>query len=143
MSAVIEAKVARAAKRLTGTPTIGADVDSIWSLREKRRTLDAESKKIDDEIASIEDRLMESMHAQGVEKATGSKASVSISTAIVANVTDWDAFLAHIYKKKWGHLLQRRVSDPAWREVTKDGAAPIPGTQAFNKKRLNLRSLST
>lgn len=143
MNAVVEAKaVVKAVKRLTGVPTIGADIDAMWALREKRRKLDTESKKIDEEITEIEDRLMAEMDTQGVTKSTGAKAGVSISTAIVANVVDWEAFLAHIYKKKWGHLLQRRVSDPAWREVTADGDKPLPGTEKFSKRRLNLRALT-
>ena len=75
-----------------------------------------------------------------VERLTGKAASVSISTSTVANVEDWDAFLAWIYKTKNGHLLQRRVSDPAWREMVEIKGV-VPGTQPFTKKRLNLRAL--
>lgn len=60
-------------------------------------------------------------------------------TSTVAQVTDWDAFYAYIYKNKFGHLLQRRVSDPAWRELMEQGKK-VPGTTPFTKKRLNFRA---
>ena len=122
-------------------PTPGALIDQMWELREKKRKLEASIKDLDGQMADVESQLMESMEANGVDKMTGKAASVSISTSVVANVEDWDAFLAWIYKTKNGHLLQRRVSDPAWREMVEIKGV-VPGTQPFTKKRLNLRALS-
>ncbi len=125
----------------TVAPTPGQDIDALFELREKKRKLEASIKDLDGQAALIEERLMESMDQSGIEKMTGSKASVSISSTTVANVEDWDAFLAWIYKTKNGHLLQRRVSDAAWREMVEIKKV-VPGTQPFTKKRLNLRATS-
>ena len=57
----------------------------------------------------------------------------------VAGVTDWDKLYAFIKKKNYFHLLQRRVSDPAWRELIEQGKK-VPGTTGFTKKRLNYRA---
>lgn len=122
-------------------PTPGADIDALFKLREKKRKLEASIKDLEGQASLIEERLMESMDKDGIDKMTGRKASVSISTTTVANVEDWDAFLAFVYKNKAGHLLQRRVSDPAWREMVEIKKA-VPGTQPFTKKRLNLRAVS-
>lgn len=121
--------------------TPGAMIDSMWELREKKRKLEASIKDLDGQLADIESKLMEDMEANGIDKMTGKAAGVSISTSTVANVEDWDAFLAWVYKTKNGHLLQRRVSDPAWREMV-ELKGVVPGTQPFVKKRLNLRALS-
>lgn len=121
--------------------TPGAMIDKMWELREKKRALEASIKDLDGQIADVESQLMEDMEANGVDKMTGKAASVSISSTVVANVEDWDKFLAWIYKTKNGHLLQRRVSDPAWREMTEIKGV-VPGTQPFTKKRLNLRALA-
>ena len=121
-------------------PTPGAMIDSMWELREKKRKLEASIKDLEGQMADVESQLMERMESDGVDKMTGKAASVSISTSTVANVEDWDAFLAWIYKTKNGHLLQRRVSDPAWREMVEIKGV-VPGTQPFVKKRLNLRVL--
>ncbi len=134
------ATVTPKAKKPTKT-TPGATIDKMWALREKKRELEASIKDLDGQLSDLESQLMEDMETNGLEKMTGKAASVSISTSTVANVEDWDKLLAWIYKTKNGHLLQRRVSDPAWREMVEIKGV-VPGTQPFTKKRLNLRALS-
>lgn len=126
--------------KTAGKTTPGAMIDQMWALREKKRVLEASIKDLDGQMADLESKLMENMEANGVDKMTGKAAGVSISTNVVANVEDWDTFLAWVYKTKNGHLLQRRVSDPAWREMVEIKGV-VPGTQPFTKKRLNLRAL--
>jgi hypothetical protein len=40
------------------------------------------------------------------------------------------------------HLLQKRVSEPAYRELLEKGKK-VPGVQPFTARKLNLRSLTT
>lgn len=120
-------------------PPLGALIDQMWALRDKKRELEASVKDLEGQISDIESSLMEQMAEQGVDKMSGALATVSISTNTVAQVEDWDSFLAYIYKKKYGHLLQRRVSDPAYRELLEQGVA-VPGVSPFSKQRLNLRA---
>ena len=96
-------------------------------------------KDIDGQIAALDSEVMEAMYQSGLEKTATKLGTVSISTSTVAQVEDWDKFLAYIYKNKYGHLLQRRVSDPAWRELQEQGKK-VPGTTGFIKKRLNYRA---
>lgn len=118
--------------------TIGQKIDAVFDLREKKRALDAQVKELEGQIKGFESELMEDMAAQGVDKMSGTKATVSITSSTVANVEDWDSFLAFVYKMKYGHLLQRRVSDPAYRELLEQGKK-IPGVSPFSQDRLNLR----
>jgi len=118
--------------------TIGQKIDSVFDLREKKRALDAQVKELEGQIKTFESELMEDMAAQGVDKMSGTKATVSITTSTVANVEDWNDFLAYVYKMKYGHLLQRRVSDPAYRELLGQGKK-IPGVSPFTQERLNIR----
>lgn len=147
MSAVIEkpnrAKVlAKVTDRLTGS--LGGSIDEFWRLRESKRTAEAAVKVIDDQIAAQETLLFERLEKDGLRKADGKNASVSITEAVVANVTDWDSFYAYVGKHKHFHLLQKRVSDPAWRELMeKSKGKGVPGTEPFTKKKLNLRSLAS
>ena len=96
-------------------------------------------KDVEGQIADLDSEIMEAMHQSGLEKTATKMGTVSVSTSTVAQVEDWDAFLAYIYKNKYGHLLQRRVSDPAWRELVEQGKK-VPGTAGFTKKRLNYRT---
>jgi hypothetical protein len=121
------------------TPPLGALIDQMWALRDKKRALEASIKDLEGQIGDIESSLMEQMNEQGVDKMSGALATVSITTNTVAQVEDWDAFWAFIHKKKYGHLLQRRVSDPAYRELLGQGVT-VPGVSPFSKARLNLRA---
>lgn len=132
--------VAKAKARTTSAPTMGTLIDSIWASREEKRRLEVQVKEAETTIAELQTQLMERMEAEGTDKAQGSKASVSISKNVVADVQDWDAFWAYVIKKKYTHLLQRRVSDPAYRELLEAGQN-VPGVEPFTKRALNVRSL--
>lgn len=124
----------------TKAPTTGATIDQLWTVREEKRRLEGEIKEVEERLKEIELELMERMEHDGLEKATGSKASASITFSTVADVQDWDKFWPYIAKNKYWHLVQRRVSDPAYRELLEAGKK-VPGVQPFTKRRLNLRSL--
>jgi hypothetical protein len=136
MSAILEKPAAATRKAVT----VGSLIDKMWLARESKKELESKAKLIEEEINSLESQLFEKLDAQGLEKATGSKASASISTSVVADVQDWDAFNAFVKKTGYFHLYQRRVSDPAFRELI-DAGKKVPGVQGFARKRLNLRSL--
>ncbi len=121
--------------------TTGTIIDKIWELREQKRALEAQVTTIETEVADLTGTLSTQLEKEGLAKATGRKASASFSSNTVANVEDWNEFLAYIYKHKFGHLLQRRVSDVAYRELLDQGKK-VPGVQPFIKKRLNLSTLS-
>jgi hypothetical protein len=128
--------------KTTKTPTTllkGTTVDKLVGLRNKKRDLEASVKSLEGQIEELQSQLLEEMEAAGVDKFSGKLGTVSISTNVVANVEDWDALYPYIAKNKLWHLLQRRVSDPAYRELL-DAGKKIPGVQPFSKKRLNLRA---
>ena len=125
--------------------TLGALVDEVFKLRAKKAQLEAAAKEVAGQIGDLESEILDRMKAEGLDKTTGKGGTVSVGSSVVADVTDWDAFLSFIYKNKFGHLLQRRVSDPAWRELHEQLAAKkktIPGTVPFTKTKLNFRSAS-
>ena len=89
------------------------------------------------------------LKAEGMDKASSKKATASISYVTTADVTDWDKFWAFIHKNKFDHLLQRRVSDPAYRELLELAQSDkklakqldAAGVQPFVKTNLNLRAI--
>ncbi len=124
------------AKRL---PSLGMQIDTLFQLRERLREIQAQEKDQLELISAAEVVLMETMNREGVDKSTGKKATVSISDIITANVVDWTLFEEFIIKKKYLHLLQRRVSDPAIRELFEKGS--VPGVEPYTKRKLNLRKI--
>lgn len=139
-AATIPQKVAAA---LTAPPkklvSIGPTIDKLCELRDAKRALDAKVAEIETEYKTLEEQLMEKLDAEGTTAGKGTKASASITSGVVGNVTDWAAFEAFVIKKKFTHLFQRRLSDPAIRELFEKGMK-VPGVEPFTKRRLNLRS---
>lgn len=131
-----------ATKAVTSRPaTVGAIIDQMWAAREEKRRLEEQVKEVEVKIKEIETELAERMKAEGLEKATGSKATASFGKPVVcASVTDWDALWPFIAKHKYFHMVQRRVNDAAYRELLEMGKK-VPGVEAFTKQRLNLSSL--
>lgn len=134
--------VAIAKVKVSARPaTTGAIIDQLWGAREEKRRLEEQVKEVEGAIKGIEETLMERLAAEGLEKATGSKASVSITSTVTADVQDWDAFYPYIAKHKYWHLLQRRPSDPGVRELW-DAGKKVPGVVPFTKRRVNIRTLT-
>lgn len=130
-----------AKKTTTSKPaSTGALIDQLWAAREEKRKIEATLKETEEAIKDIEEQVMERLGSEGLEKATGSKATVSVTTSVVADVQDWDKLWPYIAKNKFWHLVQRRVSDPSYRELL-DMGKKVPGVQPFTKRKLNLRSL--
>ncbi len=122
-------------------PTVGAIIDHMWAAREEKRRLEAEVKQVESRIKDIEAKLADRMRAEGLKKATGTKATASFGEPTVsANVTDWDLLWPYIAKNKYFHMVQRRINDTAYRELL-DLGKKVPGVEAFTKQRLNLSSL--
>lgn len=135
-----QTKANAVARALVGT-TIGDRIDQLAELRARKQDLEAQINTITAEYEAISAELMEAMEGQKTQKATGATATASITTSFVGNVTDWEALNTFI--KKTGHfqLYQRRLSDPAVRELWQLKGGDIPGIERFTKKRLNLRAL--
>lgn len=124
--------------RLKGN--VGSAIDDLWKLREEKRQAEEKVKEIEAKIEALQEVLLEELGKQGLDKATGKNASVSVGNTVVANVQDWDALWGYITKTKNFQLVQKRVADAAYRELLEMGRT-IPGVSPFTKRRLNLRSL--
>lgn len=132
---------AKAVKDVTEalTPSkLGELIDDMFEVRERKRRLDDEAAKCEAEYKELEERLMERMEAESTDKAAGKKASASITSGVVANVTDWTKLEAFVKKTGNFQLFQRRISDPAFRELMEKKGA-VPGVQPFTKRKCNLR----
>lgn len=124
-----------------GPPPLGLQIDALYQLKQELSAHQEKEKAIQARISDAEAKLMETMEAQGVDKSTGKLATISISETVTGNVTDWDALWAYIFKTKQSHLLQRRISDPAIRELF-EKKGQVPGVEPFTKKRLNVRKVA-
>lgn len=149
LTRIIKSTQERKAKPVEPAPTpvavkmddsIGNIIDNIHALREQKRALEVEVKKVEAAYHEAEEQLLARFDAEGVTQSRGSAATCSVTVTVSGEVKDWDAFYAFMAKKKYFHLMQKRLSDPALRELWEQNKS-IPGVEPFNKRRLNVRSL--
>lgn len=114
--------------------------DEYFMLREQKRLHEESIKQLTEKMSIIEGKLIECMDAEGITKATGKKATVSISEQIRPNVQDWDQFYAYIHKNKFYHLLERRPSVSGCQELF-ETKGKVPGVVPFTARRINMRAL--
>jgi hypothetical protein len=127
---------------ILGVKPIGKIIDSMHALRERKRALDEELKKLDAEYREEETLLMERMTAEGTDKGSGKLASASITTGVIADVQDWAEVEKFVKRTGNFQLFQRRVSDAAFRELLETKGS-VPGIKSFTKRRVNLRAISS
>lgn len=132
--------------RPKATLTLGAAADLIWAKREEKRKLDKEVTALEAEIKELTETIFGLLDAQDSRKAEGRKASISVNYTEIASVKDWDAAIKFIGagkrtdKAAYLHLVQHRISDPAYRELRALGVV-IPGLEDFTKRSLSITSL--
>lgn len=131
-------KTAPSAKR---TESLGSLIDGIWAEREVKRALEAKIKLQEELIATMETTLLERMDKEGVDKSTGKKATVSISSTVKGNIVDWDTLCKYVKKTDYFHLFHRRVADEAVREIFETKGS-LPGVEPYTKRKVNIRTLS-
>lgn len=119
--------------------TIGSKIDQLFSLREKKRALEKQVEALQKEISDQEVILIDQMDKEGVDRAAGKFASVSITESVKPSVTDWDIFYKYIKRSGFFHLLERRPSVTGCRELF-ETKGKIPGVVPFTKRSINLRT---
>lgn len=118
--------------------TVGAKIDNMVKLDQKRTELNAEVKKLTDAYNELADALLEQMGKENMGTlASGTLGQVRITDSVVPTVKDWDEFYAFIHKHKYYHLLDRRPSVSGCRELF-ETKGKVPGVEPFVKIKLNL-----
>lgn len=126
---------------LVETRSIGEEIDRLFEVREKIREAEDQAKAHRAVYDAMEANLLQRLKDEGMTKATGGKASIAISESIVPQVEDWDAFYKYIGRNKAFHLLERRPSAGAYRELMAQRTKPLPGVVPFTKQKLSLRTV--
>ena len=129
-----------AAVRNDPVPTIGDQIDRLYELREEIRALTKKADELKAEKAKLEASLIEQMEDQGVDRISGTLATVSIGESDVPQVEDWDKFHKFIRRNNAFYLLESRAAAAPYRElIASRGKRPVPGVVTFTKCTLGLR----
>lgn len=126
--------------KVTKVEPLGKLIDKLDLLREKKREAAEKLKACETEYDALSQTLLERLQTEGMDKATGKKATISVSKTVVANIVDFDALAKYVKRTGFFHLFQRRISDPAFRELY-ESKGVVPGLEPFTKVKLNHSSL--
>ena len=121
--------------------SLGATIDERYKVRAERLALEKEVNKLKVREKELEGLVLEGLNTTGLTKASGALATASINPTTVATVENWDLLYEYIHEHKYFHLLHRRVSDPAYRELlVAEGA--VPGVVPTTITKLSLTKVS-
>lgn len=120
-------------------PSIGSLIDEIYQMREEIRI---EQKAVDNKKIVMEEKkleLIKALRSQNVEGSKGKTATATITTERVPVVEDWERFYNWMYKNKAAHLMFRRLTSTAYREMLESRKGRlIPGVKNFDKETVSL-----
>lgn len=136
------AKTAKLESVFTLPETLGGTIDSLKTNRDKIKALNDKINSIKKDQAQLEEHLYALMDAQGVDKSSGQLATASLGEDELTTVNDWDKFYNFVRRNNAFYLMERRVAQAAHRELRagRRGKAPVPGTETFKKRKINLRA---
>jgi len=121
------------------TRTTAEIMARLFEIRSAKAALEAERKKLGEEEDGLSAELLRQMDKQGSTRVSTSLGTAIRTVTTLPVVDSWDDFYSWIKENDAFHLLQRRVSSPAYREIV-DGGEAIPGVRSYEDVKVNLRS---
>lgn len=128
------------------TTKIGAKIDALRKAQIKMEDIQREMSKWEKQLAKakavyekIETEIFDAFDKESIDGAKGKTAAVSVSKKVVANIVDPNKVYAYIKKTSRFDLLQRRVNNAVYEELSKNGKVAIPGLATFTKVSLKLK----
>lgn len=109
------------------------------------RDIAGETMRIADEnLNAAKDRLIQFMIEQGTDSVSSATTEFRIKKKPRPRITDYEKFAQFILRSGNIQLLQRRIMEKAFEEITTDrGGKPIPGTDVFEQTVLDSKPRNT
>jgi hypothetical protein len=102
---------------------------ALFNAKAEKSKYNDKIKALNEEIRDYEHRIWQIMEADNLLKFTTPDGTIYISPQVVPKVVDWDAFYGYIRKTEAFHMLERRPSRAAFRELY-EAKKPVPGVEA-------------
>ena len=129
-------------KESTAAASVAAVVERYLELRDEKTKIQEETKKrletVNARMTHIENALMGYMEKTGLDSLPTSAGTAYQSSRTRAKVVDWDQVTAYVAQHKAWHILARRLSDEAVRELAEAGT-PVPGSELSTFRTVNIR----
>lgn len=100
----------------------------LFHLKERKAELNEDLKSVNEDIKNVERQLFSAMQDREnpLYKITGEYGTVYIQRQVVPKVVNWEEFENYVYEHRALHMLERRPSRIAFRELYEQGDA-VPG----------------
>lgn len=117
---------------------IGGLIDSFVARKNEYETVYAQLKAIKADMDAIEYKILTAMEDAGVDRTGTSKATVTRKVDLHGKVTDMEAFMEWCVANGRADMVQKRISDPAFREVFAQQGAYPPGTDGYMEAKVTI-----
>jgi len=117
---------------------IGKSIDYLYRIKQIKAKLNRRIKNLNEASAEVEQNLIRLIEEQGVKGLHSATASATISEESFGDIENFEEFEAYLIETNSLFLLQRRLSQVAYRDL-KSAGETIPGTKDFTKTTLSLR----
>jgi len=105
---------------------IGELATKLFELKAEKTRLNAEVSMLEPQIKETEKELLNKMREEKLLKLSNDLGTIYISPQVVPDVVNWDMFYEYIGRTNSFHLLERRLTKTAFREMVENGES-VPG----------------
>ena len=95
-------------------------------------------KQLNEDIRDYEHRIWKLMDEDNLLKFATPEGTIYLSPQVSPKVVDWDAFYRYIEQNQAFHMLERRPSRAAFRELH-EANKPVPGVEAVTYDEVRTR----
>jgi len=120
---------------------IGQMVDQMYRLREEEKKFKDEAKRIREQIADLQAKLIEAMELEGLKLVRGELATASLKTATYARPVDFEKFARWAVERGRFDMFYKRVNAAPVVEMLEQENLLPPGVETYSEVKLNLRKL--
>lgn len=117
---------------------IGDLIDLFVSRKNEYEAASKAAKMLKEDMDALEYRILTAMEDAGVERTGTARATVTRKVDLHGKVTDMDAFMAWCVENHRPDMIQKRISDPAFREVFEQTGEYPPGTDGYTEAKVTI-----
>lgn len=111
---------------------------ALFDAKEKKARLNEKIEELNKEIRDYEMKIWQIMEADDLLKFSTPQGTVYRSPQVSPKVVDWDAFYRYIEQNQAYHMLERRPSRAAFRELH-EAHKLVPGVEAVEYDEIRTR----
>ena len=101
--------------------TLGAKIDALYTLREKRLAIERSADVLRAKEAEFKESILAHLTSEKAQRASGKLATCSATVTVVGKAYDWAKIWEYAKKRDASDLFQRRINNKAWLDRVEAG----------------------